>query len=40
VFNTVNFTKPSLALPAPLTFGEFQQTMQPREMQFTLSYEF
>ena len=29
-----------LALTAPLTFGEFQQTMPPREMQFALRYEF
>jgi hypothetical protein len=40
VFNTVNFTNPSLALTAPLTFGEFQQAMPPREMQFALRYEF
>lgn len=40
VFNNVNFTNPSLALTAPLTFGEFQQTMPPREMQFALRYEF
>jgi hypothetical protein len=40
VFNTVNFTNPSLALTAPLTFGEFQQTTPPREMQFALRYEF
>ena len=39
-FNTVNFTNPSLALTAPLTFGEFQQTASPREMQFALRYEF
>jgi len=39
-FNTVNFTKPSLAHTAPLTFGEFQQTTPPREMQFALRYEF
>jgi hypothetical protein len=39
-FNTVNFTNPSLALTAPLTFGEFQQTTAPREMQFALRYEF
>ena len=39
-FNTVNFTNPSLALTAPLTFGEFQQTTPPREMQFALRYEF
>jgi hypothetical protein len=38
--NTVNFTNPSLALTAPLTFGEYQQTTQPREMQFALRYEF
>jgi hypothetical protein len=40
VFNTVNFTNPSLALTAPLTFGEYQQTTPPREMQFALRYEF
>ena len=39
-FNNVNFTNPSLALTAPLTFGEFQQTTPPREMQFALRYEF
>jgi len=39
-FNTVNFTNPSLALTAPLTFGQFQQTAPPREMQFALRYEF
>ncbi len=39
-FNTVNFTNPSLALTAPLTFGEFQQTTPSREMQFALRYEF
>jgi hypothetical protein len=40
VFNNVNFTNPSLALTAPLTFGEFQQVTPPREMQFALRYEF
>ena len=40
VFNNVNFTNPSLSLTAPLTFGEFQQTTPPREMQFALRYEF
>lgn len=40
VLNNVNFTNPSLALTAPLTFGEFQQTTPPREMQFALRYEF
>ena len=39
-FNTVNFTNPSLALTAPLTFGQFQQTTPPREVQFALRYEF
>jgi hypothetical protein len=39
-FNTVNFTNPSLALTAPLTFGEFQQTTPSREMQFALRFEF
>ena len=29
-----------VALTAPLTFGEFQQTTPPREMQFALRYEF
>jgi hypothetical protein len=40
VFNNVNFYNPSLSLLAPLTFGEFQQTTPPREMQFALRYEF
>ena len=35
-FNPVNSTNPSLARTAPLTFGEFQQTTPPREMQFAL----
>ncbi len=39
-FNNVNFTNPSLALYNPSTFGEFQNTMPPREMQFALRYEF
>jgi len=39
-FNAVNFTNPSLALSNPSTFGEFQSTMPPREMQFALRYEF
>jgi len=39
-FNPVNSTNPSLARTAPLTFGEFQQTTPPREMQFALRYEF
>ena len=39
-FNTVNFTNPSLALFNPSTFGEFQSTTPPREMQFALRYEF
>ncbi|HTQ53236.1 MAG TPA: carboxypeptidase regulatory-like domain-containing protein [Bryobacteraceae bacterium] len=38
--NAVNFTNPSLALSNPSTFGEFQSTMPPREMQFALRYEF
>ena len=38
-FNNVNFTNPSLALTAPLTFGQFQQVAPPREMQFALRYE-
>ena len=39
-FNTVNFTNPSLALYNPSTFGEFQSTTPPRELQFALRYEF
>jgi hypothetical protein len=39
-FNNVNFIQPSLALYAPATFGEYQNTMPPREMQFALRYEF
>ena len=39
-FNPVNSTNPGLARTAPLTFGEFQQTTPPREMQFALRYEF
>ena len=39
-FNNVNFTNPSLALTAPLTFGQFQQVAPPREMQFALRLEF
>ena len=39
-FNAVNFTNPSLALYNPSTFGEFQSTTPPREMQFALRYEF
>jgi len=39
-FNNVNFIKPSLALHAPATFGEFTDTMAPRVMQFALRYEF
>jgi hypothetical protein len=39
-FNKVNFIQPSLALSAPGTFGEYQNTMPPREMQFALRYEF
>jgi hypothetical protein len=39
-FNKVNFTNPSLALYNPSTFGEFQSSMPPREMQFALRYEF
>ena len=38
--NNVNFTSPSLALYAPLTFGEYQNTTPPRVMQFALRYEF
>jgi hypothetical protein len=39
-FNNVNFIQPSLALYNPSTFGEYQSTMPPREMQFALRYEF
>ncbi|HTW65405.1 MAG TPA: carboxypeptidase regulatory-like domain-containing protein [Bryobacteraceae bacterium] len=39
-FNNVNFIQPSLALYSPATFGEYQNTMPPREMQFALRYEF
>jgi hypothetical protein len=39
-FNHANFTNPSLNLQSPLTFGEFQGTMDPRSMQFALRYEF
>lgn len=39
-FNNVNFIQPSLALSNPATFGEYQNTMPPREMQFALRYEF
>jgi len=34
-FNNVNFIQPRLALHTPTTFGEFQSTTPPREMQFT-----
>ena len=40
VLNHPNFTNPSLNLQSPLTFGEFQGTMDPRSMQFALRYEF
>jgi hypothetical protein len=39
-FNNVNFVQPSLRLGAPTTFGEYQNAMPPREMQFALRYEF
>jgi hypothetical protein len=39
-FNHANFTNPSLSLESPLTFGEFQGTLDPRSMQFALRYEF
>jgi hypothetical protein len=39
-FNNVNFIQPSLALSNPGTFGEYQNTTPPREMQFALRYEF
>jgi hypothetical protein len=40
LFNNVNFTNPSLSLISPLTFGEFQNVMDPRTMQFALRLEF
>jgi hypothetical protein len=40
VFNSVNFTSPSLALTAPTTFGEYQGVLDPRVMQFAIRYEF
>lgn len=39
-FNNVVFTNPSVALYNPSTFGEYQSTMPPRELQFALRYEF
>lgn len=39
-FNNVTFIDPSLSLISPLTFGEFQDVMPPRTMQFALRYEF
>jgi hypothetical protein len=39
-FNNVNLIQPSLALHTPSTFGEYQNAMPPREMQFALRYEF
>ncbi len=39
-FNNVNFILPSLRLGIPTTFGEYQNAMPPREMQFALRYEF
>jgi Carboxypeptidase regulatory-like domain len=39
-FNNVNFIQPSLSLQNPSQFGEYQNTMPPREMQFALRYEF
>jgi hypothetical protein len=39
-FNNVNFIQPSLTLQNPAIFGEYQNTMPPREMQFALRYEF
>jgi len=39
-FNNVNFIQPSLSLQNPGGFGEYQNTMPPREMQFALRYEF
>jgi Carboxypeptidase regulatory-like domain len=39
-FNNVNFIQPTLSLQNPSAFGEYQNTMPPREMQFALRYEF
>jgi hypothetical protein len=39
-FNNVNFIQPSISLQNPGGFGEYQNTMPPREMQFALRYEF
>ena len=39
-FNNVVFTNPSIALYNPSTFGEYQSTTPPREVQFALRYEF
>jgi hypothetical protein len=39
-FNNVNFFNPSLRLDRPSTFGEFQNVMPARVMQFALRYEF
>jgi hypothetical protein len=39
-FNNVNFIQPSLSLQNPTQFGEYQNTMPSREMQFALRYEF
>jgi hypothetical protein len=39
-FNNVNFTNPSLALYNSSTFGEFQSSTPPRELQFAMRYEF
>ncbi len=39
-FNNVNFIQPSLSLQNPSGFGEYQNTMPSREMQFALRYEF
>jgi hypothetical protein len=39
-FNNVNFFNPSLRLDRPSTFGEFQNVMPPRVLQFALRYEF
>jgi hypothetical protein len=39
-FNNVNFFNPSLRLDRPSTFGEFQNVMPARVLQFALRYEF
>jgi hypothetical protein len=39
-FNNVNFFNPSMRLDRPSTFGEFQNVMPARVLQFALRYEF